>query len=189
MKRSFVLLSLCALTAFFQGCGPMRGPSPLPERLDDEGQKSIDEAWDRAFTPVNHLDRQGLLDGLVITQAYQVGVDKLAFRSEKKLTAGTVVMEIAFDRSNPAGDRFEVTVYDRNDTKVRQERYTRQEIDVTCKQLADPHRQELERKKAAGEAAPQEVKELERIEARNAAIEAIFPRQDKNEAHPGAPGN
>jgi hypothetical protein len=188
MNRSFVLLCLCALTAIFQGCGPLRGPSPLPERLDDAGQKSIDDAWDQAFTPVNHLDRQALLDGFVLTQAYQFGVDKLSFRSEKKCSVGTVVMEIAFDRSNPAGDRFEVTVYDQNQAKVRQERYSRQEIDDTCKQLADPHCQELERKKAAGEAAPQEVKELEQIEARREAIEAIFPRQ-KKEAHPGAPGN
>lgn len=184
MKRSSVLLSLCALTALFQGCGPMRGPSPLPERLDEQGQKSIDEAWDHAFTPVNHLDRQGLLDGFVITQAYQAGVDKLAFRSEKKLSAGKVVMEIVFDRSDPAGDRFEVTVYDRNDTKVRQERYTRQEIDATCKLLADPHRQELTRKKAAGEAAPQEVQELAEIEARCRAIEAIFPKQKAEHQDP-----
>ena len=81
MKRLALLSSACAL-AFLTavGCGPMK--TPLPARLDDETQKKVDESWDRAFTPADRLVRQDLLDVMVGTQAYQLGVDTFALRAE-----------------------------------------------------------------------------------------------------------
>src|SRR5689334_1244025 len=128
MKRLALLSSACAL-AFLTavGCGPMK--TPLPARLDDETQKKVDESWDRAFTPADRLVRQDLLDVMVGTQAYQLGVDTFALRAEKRIAGGRVVMEVAFDRARPGDDRFEVSVYDAAGKLVRSERYSRQEID------------------------------------------------------------
>src|SRR3954469_18665464 len=108
MKRLALLSSACAL-AFLAvvGCGgPMR--VPLPARLDDETQKKVDESWNRALTPADRLGHQDLLDGVVGTQAYQLGVDTFSLRAEKRFDGGRVVMEVAFDRARPADDRFEV---------------------------------------------------------------------------------
>lgn len=128
MKRVALLSSACAL-AFLAvvGCGPMK--TPLPARLDDETQKKIDESWDRAFAPADKLGHQDLLDVMVGTHAYQVGIDTFALRAEKRFAGGKVVMEVAFDRSRPADDRFEVRVYDGAGKLVRSERYSRQEIE------------------------------------------------------------
>jgi hypothetical protein len=157
----------------------MPGPSPLPARLDDAVQKSIDDSWSQALTPVNHLDHQALLDTLLFTQAYQFGVDKVSFRSEKKVNQGTVVMEIEFDRLNPDQDRFEVTVLGPNQAKVRQEKYQRKEIEDTCKAFSDSRRQDLTRKEANGTATREELKELEHIKGRVEAVARIFPAQQE----------
>jgi len=61
------------------GCGPL--DRPMPTRLDDEGQKEVDAAWNSALAPVGKYDRQRWLDALEGCQAYQVGVDTLTFRS------------------------------------------------------------------------------------------------------------
>src|SRR5450755_4458451 len=80
------------------GCGPM-GNGPMPARLEADSQKKIDDAWEKALAPVDHLDHQAMLDTMVVTQAFQAGVDRLEFRSEKKFSGGMVVMEIHFDRT------------------------------------------------------------------------------------------
>jgi hypothetical protein len=128
MKRFVLLVPACALALAF-GCGPMK--VPLPERLDPEAQKAIDDGWNRALTPPDKLGRQELLDVLVGVQAYQLGVDSFTFRAEKRFAGGKVVMEVGYDRSRPNDDRFEVTVYDDAGKVVRNERYTREEIDET----------------------------------------------------------
>ena len=46
------------------------------------GQKKISASWEKALQPVDRLDRQAILDALICTQAYQMGVDRLHFRSE-----------------------------------------------------------------------------------------------------------
>jgi hypothetical protein len=134
MKRLALLSPACAL-AFLAvvGCGPMK--VPLPARLDDETQKKVDKSWDRAFTPADRLAHQDLLDVMVGTQAYQLGIDTFVLRAEKRVAGGKVVMEVAFDRAKPADDRFEVSVYDDAGKRVRSERYSRQEIDATCEVL------------------------------------------------------
>jgi len=131
MKRLALLPPACALALLAAvGCGPMQ--TPLPARLDDETQKKIDESWDRAFAPADRLVRQDLLDVMVGTRAYQLGVDTFALRAEKRLADGRVVMEVAFDRGRPGDDRFEVSVYDAAGKLVRSERFSREEIDETC---------------------------------------------------------
>jgi hypothetical protein len=157
------------------GCGgPMQ--APLPPRLDAQGQKDIDDAWDRAIRQMGQYDHQALLDVLMISKAYEVGVDRLTLRSEKRVAAGMVVMEIHFDRLAPAEDRFEVTAFDPEGRLLRKERYSREEVEKTHKELF-VEQAELQRRKNQGQAAPEELARLERIEARLKTVEDVFPKE------------
>src|SRR5690242_6495216 len=99
VAMKYLAISALALaTISLVGCGPM-GSGPMPPRLDAEHQKSIDDSWNKALTPPNNLDNQTILDALVLTHAYEIGVDRLTFRSEKSFSGGTVVMEVHFDRA------------------------------------------------------------------------------------------
>jgi len=178
MVRLTSLLTCCLVVlAVAGGCGPMN--TPMPIRLADDDQKKIDESWDKALAPVGRLEHQPLLDVLVATQAYQVGVDKLTFRSEKRVAAGTVVMEIDYDRLQPDQDRFRVTVYDHGQVQIRQESYGRKEIEETYKNLFVRY-EELRQKAEAGELPPEEAKELEALKARHASIAALFPEKKED---------
>ena len=77
------LIAIFALLFLFGGvgCGPI-GPMPIPDRLSDDDQKKMTESWEKALQPADRLDRQAILDALICTQAYQMGVDRLHFRSE-----------------------------------------------------------------------------------------------------------
>jgi hypothetical protein len=62
------------------------------------------------------------------------------FRAEKRFVGGKVVMEVWFDRARPDDDRFMVSVYDAAGKLVRTERYAREEIDTTYRDLfPKPH--------------------------------------------------
>ena len=139
MFRLTAVVPLCALALV--GCGPPT--SPMPERLGDESQEQIDEAWDRAMSPPSKLARTDMLDALLGTRAYEVGVDTFAMRSEKRFAGGNVVMEIAFDRRRPADDRFEVSVFDTAGKLLRHERFDRDEVDESYRALfvEKPHPQ------------------------------------------------
>lgn len=170
MRRLTLPGLACALAGLFAGCGPMA--APLPARLDDETQKQIDESWHQAFTPPGRFDRQGLLDVLVGTHAYQVGVDVLTFRSEKRFAGGTAVMEVSYDRAKPEADRLTVTVSDLAGKVVRSERYTRAEVARTGEELARP----------AVEVNPEPPGQAARRadrEVRWKRIEAVFPPAGK----------
>jgi hypothetical protein len=177
MKRLMSLLCCGVATALLYGCGPMQ--MPMPVRLDDAGQKSLDQNWDEALTPVERFDHPALLDAFLLTQAYQVGVDKLSFRSEKKVALGTVVMEIAYDRLKPGEDRFEVKLFDPVGKLLREERYSRQEVEGANHDLFVRER-DLETIVNGGRATPAEVKELAALQARINAVAAVFPKDDKN---------
>jgi len=127
-------LALAAAGAFALGCG---GPltRPLPERLDAQSQKDVDHHWNKALTPVTKHDRATWLDVMVGTRAYENGIDKFSFKSEKTWSGGTVVMEANFDRAKPADDRFTVTVFDKNGKELRKEIYTRDEVEVAYREL------------------------------------------------------
>jgi hypothetical protein len=148
--------------------------SPMPPRLDAENQKAIDGAWNKALTPVGKLDRQSVLDLMVLRYAFEVGVDKLHFRSEKRFDGGTVVMTIAFDRAKPAEDTFDVVVLDKAGREVRTEHYTRADIERATE--AFHHRSgDLQKKKDQGTATAAERQELAAIEARVTAVNDAYP--------------
>jgi hypothetical protein len=177
MKRIILFLCCSVATVLLYGCGPMQ--MPMPVRLDDEGQKNLDQSWDKALTPVNRFDHPTLLDAFLLTQAYQVGVDKLSFHSEKNVELGTVIMDIEYDRRKPDGDRFEVKLVDPAGKLLREETYYREEVvranDELFKQDSD-----LQRAVAEGRATPAQVKELAALQARIDAVTAIFPKDDPN---------
>lgn len=175
MKR-LLLLGCFAAAGALCGCGPMQ--MPMPVRLDDEGQKKIDQAWDKALTPVDRFDHVAMLDAFLVTHAYQVGVDKLTFHSEKKAAAGTVVMDIRYDRLRPEDDRFEVQIYDPSQKLLRQETYYRQEIEGAYRDLF-VRPTELEAAEHNGTATPEQLKELAALKARMDAVTAVFPKDEK----------
>jgi hypothetical protein len=128
------LFATAALPLFLMaGCGPMA--VPMAARLDDEQQNRIDKGWENALAPIGKLDHQNWLDLFVVGGIYQFGVDKLYFRSEKQIRGGLAVMEIHFDRTKPADDRFEVAICDAFGNVLRRERYNREEVTQTYDDL------------------------------------------------------
>jgi hypothetical protein len=161
------------------GCGsPLQMPMPL--RPNAEQQKKIDGTWQKALDPVNRFDHQGLLDLLTVSKAYEVGVDKLTFRSEKRVAGGTIVMEIHYDRLAPADDRFECKLMDGAGRMVRNERYNRDNVEKTSRELLVEY-DKLRRQKEQGTLSPEAVRRLAGYETRIRAIEAIFPKDEKPE--------
>ncbi len=173
MNRALSLLICCAATFGLHGCGPMQ--MPMPVRPNDESQRAIDQSWDEAMRPVNRLTHQPLLDVLLVTKGYQAGVDKLSFRSEKKVAAGTVVMEIEYDRLKPDQDRFSVKIYDPAQKLLREETYSRKEIEDANNDLF-VRVDGLKTKVNAGQATPDEVKQLAALEARMKAVVELSPK-------------
>jgi hypothetical protein len=107
-------------------------------------------------------------------------VDRLTFRSEKKVAAGLVVMEIAYDRLKPGEDRFEVKVYDAAGKLLRQENYGRKEVEETYNDLFVNF--EKSGKKAEGGQAPPEQNQVQqRFEARWKAIQELFPNAQEGD--------
>jgi hypothetical protein len=182
MKRVPILLILTLAGLVAAGCGPMH--APLPTRLNAEDQKSVDESWNKALSPVGRFDHQGLLDVLLVSNAYQFGVDRLTFRSEKRVDIGTVVMEVEYDRLEPTKDRFEVQLLGKNGQVIRRELYGREEIERTGKELTSDVEM-LRAKKANGTATPEELKKLADYEVRLKAIEEVFPKPREKDAAEG----
>lgn len=172
MSRLHILL--CGFVGVaLSGCGPLQ--APLPARLDDEQQKAINESWDKALSPVNRFDNQSLLDLLITTSFYQFGVDKLEFRSEKNFSGGVVIMEVYFERTAPQRDLFTVTVQDRQGNVLRQDRYGREQIETTYRELFVDVAT-LRQKHDRGIASPEELLKLASYEARLKLIESAFPK-------------
>lgn len=162
------VLSLGLLVAFaLVGCGPLS--RPLPQRLDDDNQKQIDDAWNKALNPPEKHDRQAWLDAMIASHAYQVGVDEMQFRSVKKWSGGTVVMEAHFDRAKPNDDHFAITVLDAAGKSLRTERYTRENVDQAARDLEDPH-------------LPADDPRMQAYQARVAAVEAMLPKPKEDPA-------
>ena len=108
------------------GCGPL--VVPMPSRLEPAEQSRIDRGWEKALTPVDGLDREAWLDLLVGVSLFEEGVDKLDFRSEKKFSKGTVVMQIRFDRAQPSADEFSLEIRSVDGKLLRREVYTRDDV-------------------------------------------------------------
>jgi hypothetical protein len=177
MKR-LLLLGCCAAATVFCGCGPMQ--MPMPVRLDDKAQKKIDESWDKALTPLDRFDHAAMLDAFLLSHAYQLGVDKLTFHSEKKVAAGTVVMDIQYERLG-GQDRFEVKIYDPAQKLLRQETYYREEVESAYQDLF-VRCAVLEQVERDGHATPEQQKELAALKARMDAVAAVFPEDKKPDA-------
>lgn len=170
-KRIFAAIALAVIPLV--GCGPM-GSGPMPPRLEADEQKKIDDAWENALAPVDHLDRQAVLDTLIVSQAFQAGVDKLEFRSEKKFTGGLVVMEIHFDRTKPNDDRFEITIRDAAGKELRHLVYNRTEVETTYQELNDP-----KYAKQPPPNVPVDAKKRAEVQKRIEAVEKLFPKPDE----------
>jgi hypothetical protein len=175
MRTLSVIAISLSLTALV-GCGPM-GSGPMPPRLEADEQKKIDQAWENALNPVDHLDRQATLDALVVSQAYQAGVDRLTFRSEKQFSGGVVVMEIHFDRAKPNDDRFEVTVRNQGGKELRRLVYNRTEVETTYRELNDPRF--AGQPQANAPPQPADANKREDVQKRLAVVEKLFPKADE----------
>jgi hypothetical protein len=172
--RLLPALALAAVTLV--GCGPM-GSGPMPPRLEPDEQKKIDDAWDQALTPVDHLDRQATLDTLIVSQAFQAGVDRLEFRSEKKFSGGVVVMEIHFDRARPNDDRFEVSVRDPAGKELRRLVYTRAEVEAAYRDLNDSRYTQPQGPNLPPN-QPVDARKREEVQKRRAVVEQLFQKAE-----------
>src|SRR4051794_19573255 len=100
------LLAFGGLCLFHSiACGPLQ--IPMGQRLDKTDQAAVDAGWQRAIEQNNELGRQGWLDMMVGTYAFERGVDRFHFKSEKEIEDRLVVMEVWFDRAQPDEDAFE----------------------------------------------------------------------------------
>src|SRR3954452_18121231 len=104
------------------GCRPL--VFPMLVGLDQDEQKQIDSAWNNMLTPVKRLDRQTLLDCMVMMQLYETGVDHFSAKSTKQTTAGKVEMTIDFDREKPESGEFTIRVIGPWGQTVRHEKWS-----------------------------------------------------------------
>lgn len=118
---------ICAVSVV-AGCGQLLSV-PMVERLEPEEQVQVDSSWQNMFSPPERLDRTLLLDVIVSGHMHERGVDHLRLTSEKWLDEGVIVMEVRFDRSEPALDEFSVRFVDNSGIERRRERFSREDIE------------------------------------------------------------
>lgn len=127
-----------AMTLPATGChGPLT--KPMVDRLDDQTQAKVDDAWSNLFAPPDRLERTLLLDAIISAQLYQLGVDSLHMISEKRVGDGLVMMEVQYCRDFPALDEFSVTCVDHAGMEVRRERFTRADVQDRIEFLYSAH--------------------------------------------------
>jgi hypothetical protein len=101
----------------------------MGQRLSPADQQQVDSIWDNMLTPAQRVDRDTLLDAIVLNQLHDVGVDEIHMCSKKKLTDERVVaMEVRFARDDPAADQFTFTLKNRWGWTLRKERYTGKQV-------------------------------------------------------------
>jgi hypothetical protein len=176
---------VCALVLLTSSCGPLQ--APLPVRLDDDSQNKVDQAWEKALAANPPVGNQALLDALLLSHAYQGGVDRLQFRSEKEFSGGLVIMEVEYDRRAPDKDRFDVQVVNKAGKALRVERYGRVQIDRTRRELEWEHRQ-LTTKKTEGNATPDELRRFQKLEDRVQAAYKLMPKLPAEDEAKGKAG-
>lgn len=154
------------------GCS---GIVPMPDRLGDVRQNKLDDGWSRVASGEAGIDREYLLDIIIVTNAWHVGVDRLDLRVERSAGAGTVVMETHYDRRTPEADRFVVTFHDAAGRPIRSETYSREAlVDAARVSLASgsncssvPTSNEDE--------SPEQAAIREALRARLARVRQLFP--------------
>jgi len=137
-RRNPIVSAVCQLLLFVDmaagaGCGPTT--QPMVQRLPPESQQQVDVAWDNMLTPPSRLDRALLLDVIVCNRFHQTGVDRLVLRSEKRTRQGTVVLEVNFEKNDPARDEFVVRLVNSNGVELRRERYSRNDVETSTRLL------------------------------------------------------
>ncbi len=115
--NSIRLWSVTALGVIV-GCGPLS--MPMVARLGADDQARVDRAWEHLTARVTEVDRTLLLDAMIASQMYQIGVDQLEMVSVKNLSGGQVTMRVNFNRLRPEDDRFTFAYVDAR-TRVRRE--------------------------------------------------------------------
>lgn len=175
-----MLSTLCVGTF---GC--LAAYEPMPQRLSPEGQTQVDEGWSRVVAAREKVDRQLLLDTIILEQLWHSGVDRLDLTVEKDVGDATVRMVTHFRREKPEADRFTVTYLDRAGSILREESFTREEIHRTAEELmidpmtappiidGDPTPEQLAQAKAA------QARQRERI-ARVQSVFSMDALQDGN---------
>lgn len=167
-------------------CGPLQ--VPMGRQLDQNQQAAVDAGWQRALEFDDELGRQGWLDMMVGTLAFEHGVDRFHFKSEKEVGARLVVMEVWFDRSKPDDDAFEITVFDDERKIVRKERYTRSDVEES---IAVMYQQPETVTPPVGVGQDEWRRLREKQEERRARIKLLFPdaNDDARPADAAAPSN
>lgn len=172
--RTLLLLLALALP----GCGPIL--TPMIPRLTEEQQSQVDQMWQNLLTPPTRVSHETLLDVLMNHMLYSFGTDRATYRAEKVVRNHLVLMEITFDRHRPNFDRFTVAVHGPDGSLLRQDHYSRQDIENLQHQWR--RSSDLSAKRHAAETrpadptapplTPAESDELQRFEARAAAAAA-----------------
>lgn len=121
---AFATLGLLIIAAC---SGPML--FPMVDRLDELQQLEVERNWKNLVDAGADLDRQGWLDVMVSTFAFQRGVDRLEFHSEKEIDDRLVVMEVRYDRAQPQKDAFDITIFDEERKILRKESYSREDVE------------------------------------------------------------
>ena len=123
-----IAMVLGGLLLVLTGChGPLA--YPMIERLSEEEQAKVDEAWANLLGPVDRHERELLLDALVMHAFHVRGVDTVELTSTKHVGDHYVIMCVLFDRACPDSDRFTFSVLDAQGALVRHEVYTREDVD------------------------------------------------------------
>jgi hypothetical protein len=128
----FIVIGMVLLVAV--GCGPMQ--RPMVYRLEAEQQKTVDQCWENIMARQQKIDHQGLLDVMITYYLPTIGIDSAQYHAEKTVGDKLVAFDVIFDRTRPQRDAFSVTVFDSRGTIIRQEKYTRSEVDQTCIDLS-----------------------------------------------------
>lgn len=97
-------------------------------RLPPEEQAKVDCTWDHLADPERLVERQALLDAIVLSQLHQLGIDRLELRCEKTTAHGLVVIEVHYDRLAPAVDCMVIRFFDPDGHCRRVECYPNQEV-------------------------------------------------------------
>src|SRR5437588_2750266 len=125
MRRVHLISSLLLLP-LLPGCGPTTVPAFV--RLGPEQQARLDASWKNMLTPTDRLDRELLLDVMLVYQLHQLGIDRATYEADKAFGDGAIHMRVTFDRAKPLDDRFVVEVRNKQKQLIRTETYSGEEV-------------------------------------------------------------
>jgi hypothetical protein len=172
--RRVVAVAMLALVLLC-GCRGL-GVKPMPDRLGDDEQQAQDYGWQQLVARGATVDRQTLLDVVLLHQLYHVGVDHLYLVSERQVGKVRVVMESQFERQHPEADTFVVRFLDDHEQMLRQDVFTSDELDAAVALYMTAEGE------SEGETAPERAARQARVREKQARLKAA------EEAFPPPPG-